>query len=122
MRLRLTDDRGVSSEVSALAEPEQWMDLRYLWLALTGCPPKPALVGWAALVREHAGELAEALGPALKSTEAAYQEQKQAAAESFKGFRSELRRRSLSARVRLFFRGPAGWIVAAILFLWLTAR
>src|SRR5580704_17838416 len=73
LRIRFMRERGISVQVASLAEPEQWMELGFLWYSLTDNRPEPELDGWAGFVQEHLAELVDALGPGYPQTRQAYQ-------------------------------------------------
>jgi hypothetical protein len=121
--MRFTNDRGsISVEVAALSEPERWMDLGVLWQSLTGDTPSPQLDGWAGFVRDHAAQLAEALGPGLEKTRLAFDKRQREREEIQTRYRSELRQNARARRYRKFLKGPMGWIAAACLLIWVLLR
>ena len=128
IQLRFLRDRGlVYLDVAAPTEPKQWFELGSLWAALTGDRPEPQLEGWACFFRDHAPELAEAVGPRLSDTKAAWDRQVR---KSQGAARLQTPRRSLTARLLnlrskplvAFALGPLGWMVAAALLFWNSTK
>jgi hypothetical protein len=110
-------------------EPEEWFELGFLWFALTGKRPDPALEGWAWFFREHLTELTEALGPGLEKTKASYNEKQKESAEIMRRYvpPPTLLVRLLHLRSRplvgSLLMGPLGWLVAlALLLIWAITR
>jgi hypothetical protein len=128
LRVRFENHRGfLDVEVAALAEPERWMNLSALWLYLTGERPTPELDGWAWFLRDHLDRITEALGPNHDATKIAFDQfltqAAAAVARSASGSAANsVRRAARAARIREFFGGPLGWIVAAVLLIWLAVR
>lgn len=47
LRIRFIRDRSVIQvELASHSEPERWLELGFLWYALTGHRPEPELEGW----------------------------------------------------------------------------
>jgi hypothetical protein len=73
LRVRIVNERGsVYVELAPLEEPERWMELGFLWRALTGDRPDPSLDGWVWFLRDHLAQLTEALGSNFEKTKAAF--------------------------------------------------
>lgn len=108
------DPRTVYAEVAAPSEPEHWHELGHLWVVLTGDRPEPQLDGWAWFVRDHAAEIAEALGPRIEKTKAAIEENRRENEQVSKRYAEEWRPQRLD-RINRFFLSVLGWIVAAAL-------
>jgi len=98
------------------------MDLGFLWLSLTGDSPNPQLEGWAWFLRDHVAQIAEALGPNFEKTKAAFDQRERESKESAERYLPSFRRDARRARLKIFLTGPLGWIVAAVLLIWVTVR
>jgi hypothetical protein len=118
LRIRFIRDRSrIQVELASLSEPERWMDLGFLWYTLTGYRPEPELEGWAWFVRDHLGELADALGPKLSQTKQQFERKQEESREILARYRPRL---TPAGRIRHFkatplgmmVMGPLGWIVA----------
>jgi len=125
LRLRFVRDRSIiQAEIASLSEPERWMDLGFLWYALTKDRPEPALDGWGLFVRDHLGALAEALGPNYPHTKEQFELRQRESREAFDSYR----RRIAPSRVSRFRTVLSaviwrlGWIIAGILFVMFISR
>ncbi len=119
LKLRFMRDRGVIwLEVAAPSYPEGWIELRQLWITLTGYPPEPELDGWAWFFRDNQSVIEQALGPDLEKTRNAIallrEANESAVARYTAKFKPPLYKRILS--------GPLGWVVAAFLLIWIVVR
>jgi hypothetical protein len=123
IRVMFVNDRGgIGVQVASLSDPGRWMDLGFLWQALTDDRPTPALEGWAWFLRDHISQIAEALGPNFEKTKAAFDERARESKEISDRYHSLFRERVRAARFRSFLIGPLGWIVAALLFILAVTR
>jgi hypothetical protein len=67
--VRFSRDRSfIQVDVASPSEPGAWMELAFLWSAMTGYRPEPALDGWASFLRDHLPELSDALGAGFPQT------------------------------------------------------
>lgn len=124
VRLRFVRDRSVIQlALASLSEPDQWLDLGFLWLTLTGDRPDPELEGWAWFFREHLPELTDAVGPRFAQTKLEYERQQEESRKTAGGYVPALTWRSRLNRFRattpgMIVMGPLGWIVAAGWMAW----
>jgi hypothetical protein len=119
--VRFVRDRSrIEVEVASLSEPERWMELGFLWYAITGYRPEPELEGWAWFFRDHLAELEDALGPGFSQTKQQFDRRQE---ESREILRRHMPRVTPVGRLRRFkatplgamLMGPLGWIVAVSL-------
>jgi hypothetical protein len=69
LRIRFIRDKSrIQVELASLSEPERWLELGFLWYALTGHRPEPELEGLAWFLRDHLSALQDALGPGFSQT------------------------------------------------------
>ena len=132
MRLRFVRDRSfIQTQVAARSRPDGWMELGFLWYALTGVRPEPQLDGWAFFFRQHLPKLSQALGPNLADTLRAYERAEQESRETLKRQQERMRQRRLTlyGRLRAFnmtraglLLGPIIWMVAGGALVWLLSR
>jgi hypothetical protein len=122
LRVRFVNDRGaVYPEVASLTDPQRWIALGFLWSVLTGDRPTPELDGWAWFLREHIGELTEALGPRMTETAEAVLRRERENQEAVRGHRPSWETTFVGIPTR-FYRGPLGWILAAVLLFWTLVK
>ena len=119
LRIRFIRDKSrIYVELAALSEPERWLELGFLWYALTGVRPEPELEGLAWFLRDHFSELEDALGPKFPHTKDQFARRQEEKSEILARY---LPRVTLAGRLRHFkatplgmlVMGPLGWIVAA---------
>jgi hypothetical protein len=122
LRIKFVNDRGsIYPEVSSPHQPQRWIELGLLWVVLTGDRPAPQLDGWAWFLRDHLRELVDALGPRFAVTNEAVLLQERENQETLARYRAS----SQSSFIRIpmrFYRGPLGWILAAILLVWIISK
>jgi hypothetical protein len=118
LRIRFIRDKSrIQVELASLSEPERWLELGFLWYALTGHRPEPELEGLAWFLRDHLSELQDALGPGFSQTKQQFERGRKEVAK-FLRYRPPV---TLVGRLRHFkatplgmlLMGPIGWIVAA---------
>lgn len=111
------DRSRIEVHVASVENPEKWMELGFLWYAVTEDRPEPELEGWAWFVRDHLKELAEALGPDFERTKQRFAAKQNASREALEQYKASLRT-SIETRpfktrwLGRFVRGPLGWIIA----------
>ncbi len=124
LRIRFTRERGISVQVASLAEPEQWMELGFLWYSLTGTQPEPELDGWGWFLRDHLPQLVDALGPGYPQTKQAFAQAEQKSREILAHQIEQIKRSR-----QMTWTGPFRWsiagaliLTAAALLLWSLSR
>jgi hypothetical protein len=117
-RVRFIRDKSrIQVEFASLSEPERWLELGFLWNALTGHRPEPELEGLAWFLRDHISELEDALGPGFSQTTQQFERSRIENSEILARYRPAV---TLAGRLRHFrasplgmlVMGPLGWIVA----------
>lgn len=125
LKIRFVRDRGaIYMEVATPGPQQRWFELGQLWVALKGDRPEPALDGWAQFFREHRPEIEEFLGPKLAETEEAVDRIHRAIRAASRGYAQTPQGRWMrrASRGNRFLVGPLGWIVAAVLLIFLIVR
>jgi len=105
------------------------MDLSALWLCLNDEHPNSELFGWTAFLRDNLSRITEAMGPNYDATKRAFDSslQRQAAAAvaaepASRSAASAVRHAVRAVKMRAFIVGPLGWILAAVLLLWVAVK
>lgn len=124
LRLRFVREKSmIGLALASLSEPDQWMELGFLWLTLTGDRPDPDLEGWAWFFREHLAELTDALGPRFAQTKLEYKRRDEEGRKLAARYIPALTWRGRLNRFRattpgMIVMGPLGWIVVAGWMAW----
>ena len=108
-------------ELASTSQPQRWIELGFLWVVLTGDRPTPQLDGWAWFLRDHVREVAEALGPQFAMTSDAVIRQERENQETVARYAASLQPTFIGIPTR-FYQGPLGWILAAVLLIWVIAK
>jgi hypothetical protein len=117
----------IEVEVASLSNPGSAMELGSLWYAITGHRPEHELEGWAWFLREHLSEFEPALGPAFAETKRQFDQKQQESRELLLRY---VPPSNLASRLRKFKRTPpgmvlmglVGWIIAALLLVFILIR